>query len=216
VFTSPAPEALAAFAALAAVAIATPGPSMAVVAAHGARGGARGALAAVAGVACSNAGYTLLVAGGLAAALAALPGLMAVVQAAGVVYLFYAALRFARAAWMGPAPGRPGIVRAPTPWGALAAGVAVGASNPANWWYYALFLPTFADAGRGPVWSQVLVLGLTSMAIAVVLYGAVGLAAARAGRAMAYGRWARWMDALAAALFAACGVWFAAAWAWPT
>lgn len=196
---------LAAFALLAALANAAPGPNMLTISAQGARGGPRGALAALGGVSVGALGFTLAAAAGLGALMIAAPMVYEALRWAGVAYLLYTAFALARAAW------RPLEGRAEPAGGAFTTGLASSASNPKTWIYYTALLPSFADPARGPVGAQIAALGLVDLAISIVIYGAAGLAAARAG-GLAHGRWTRALDGAAAVLFAAYGIGFAVAW----
>jgi threonine/homoserine/homoserine lactone efflux protein len=155
-------------------------------------------MAVLAGVCVAAVAYTLAAAAGLAALIAAVPGLIPALRWVGVAYLAHTAVSYARAAAAAPATAPP--IR---PRGAFAHGLAVSAGNPKAWAFYALLLPAFADPGAGAIWPQVVALGLLDLAIALPIYAGAGLAATRLPRH------SRALDAALAALFAAYAAGFA-------
>jgi threonine/homoserine/homoserine lactone efflux protein len=61
-------------------------------------------------------------------------------------------------------------------------GVVVNVLNPKTAVFFLAFLPQFVDPDLGPVWLQMVVLGLTFIALGICSDGAYALVASRAGR----------------------------------
>lgn len=93
------------------------------------------------------------------------------VKYAGAAYLVYLGLRTMRGNQVeplaGPAPGRR----------VFGQGVLVNVLNPKTALFFLSFIPQFIDPGRGSVATQMLLLGVTFIAIAVTSDSAYALAA---------------------------------------
>ncbi|MGH2635379.1 MAG: LysE family translocator [Actinomycetota bacterium] len=61
-------------------------------------------------------------------------------------------------------------------------GALVNVLNPKTALFFLAFLPQFVDVGRGEVWLQMVVLGMTFIALGMLSDGTYALVAARAGR----------------------------------
>lgn len=61
-------------------------------------------------------------------------------------------------------------------------GVVVNVLNPKTALFFLAFLPQFVDVERGPVWLQMVLLGLTFILLGLISDGTYALVAARAGR----------------------------------
>jgi threonine/homoserine/homoserine lactone efflux protein len=61
-------------------------------------------------------------------------------------------------------------------------GVVVNVLNPKTAIFFLAFLPQFVDPDLGPVWLQMVVLGMTFIALGICSDGAYALVASRAGR----------------------------------
>lgn len=136
--------------------ILTPGPNMMYVGTNGAqRGPAAGAVAAVAAV-LGGVVYTLTTAIGVSAAMAVHPAILTVIRACGVVYLAYLGGRLLRHA-------RDRTSSAPVATSnrsAFRGGLIISLTNPQLALFFLAFLPQFVTPNGGPVWWQLLSLGM--------------------------------------------------------
>ncbi|SFD90107.1 LysE family translocator [Roseivivax sediminis] len=172
----------------------TPGADVMFALASGAGGGRRVGVAAALGVSLGCLVHVALTAAGVAALLAAHPAAFDAIRYAGAAYLIWLAIRAWRA---GPATGEAGargIGRA------VARGALTNVLNPKVALFILAFLPQFADPARGPVWAQMLALGGIFALTAFVVTAAYGAAGGALRHALA--RRARWLNRIAAAVFA--------------
>ena len=174
----------------------TPGADVMFASASGLAGGPRSGIAAALGVALGGVFHTCLAAAGLAALLAASPLAFEALRYLGAAYLLYLAVQ----AW------RAGVARARSgPAGrgrALRRGFVTNVLNPKVSLFVLAFLPQFTSPEAGPVWLQILALGLLFSATGFVVTAGYGVLAGVAGRAP--GRGAGWLNKLAALVF--CGL----------
>ena len=204
------PHLLLAYLAACAVLIVTPGPDMLFVIAQTLRGGAARGWAGALGVLVGSLGHVALAALGLAALLAASPGLFLAVRVVGAAYLLWLGVSALRSALR---PGGGGDAGAPAPAG-VGAGRGLGAAfrqgmvtnllNPKVALFFLAFLPQFVAPDRAPAWLQMLLLGPLLPLFALPFFGALIAAAGRAASALARVR--RWLDAAAGTLFVGLGV----------
>ncbi len=178
------PATLAAFAAAALVLYLTPGSDMMFAIASGAAGGPRAGLAAAGGIGLGILAHVLMAAAGLAALIAAHPAAYDAIRWAGAAYLVWLAVQAWRADPAAPtARGRAQV------WRAFRSGFATNILNPKVALFVLAFLPQFTDPAIGPVWRQIVVLGLMLAAGGLVAKGAygifAGIAAARLRRGTA-------------------------------
>ena len=203
------PHLLLAYLAACAVLILTPGPDMLFVVAQTLRGGAAHGWAAALGISVGAFGHVALAALGLAAVLAASPGLFVVVRVAGAAYLIWlgvsalrSALRADDGAAAAPSPAPAG---APLDRGAaFRQGMATNLLNPKVALFFLAFLPQFVAPDRAPAWLQMLLLGPLLPLFALPFFGALIAAAGRAAAVLARVR--RWLDGAAGAVFVGLGV----------
>lgn len=201
-------QTLLAFSAASAALVATPGPAVGVILSTTLRRGRPAGMASVLGVVTGNLGHTVAAVVGISALLAASATAFTVVKIAGAAWLLWLAVRALRARTPGTfasaaaddaaaraeahaagsdapqlattdaAPPRvPGLLSA------YRAAALVGLLNPKAALFFLAFLPQFVRPGAGPVWSQMLVLGLLFTGIAGVgdtLWVLGGTAARRA------------------------------------
>ncbi|MGH7524224.1 MAG: LysE family translocator [Gemmatimonadales bacterium] len=137
--------------------ILTPGPNMMYVGTTAAqRGPGVGALAALA-VVLGGVAYTLTTAIGVSAAMAAHPALFTVIRGAGILYLVFLGVRlWIRARDTSPTPAAPDAGGK-----AFGGGLIISLTNPQLAIFFLAFLPQFVTTTGGPVWLQLLLLGLT-------------------------------------------------------
>jgi threonine/homoserine/homoserine lactone efflux protein len=128
--------------------------------------------------------HVLAAAAGLSALLVSSATAFAVVKYAGAAYLIVLGSR--RLFGRGPRAGDGGQARLPSPARAFRQGVVVNVLNPKTALFFLAFLPPFLDPARGPLFAQVLVLGLTFIALGLLSDGTYALLASYAA-----GRWRR-------------------------
>lgn len=133
----------------------TPGADVLFATACGLQGGARAGLAAGLGVGFGGVWHVGLAALGLSALIAAWPAALVVLKWAGAAYLLWLAWQ----SWGAGAAAGPGR-GALTALGAIRRGFLINAFNPKVALFVLAFLPQFTDAARGPVWQQIVILGL--------------------------------------------------------
>ncbi len=142
------------------VLIVTPGPDTFFVAATSAAHGPRAGVLAALGVGFGCLLHIAMATIGISALIAASPWAFGVVKIAGAAYLALLAAQALRDAWRGHAGA--GVTDAP-PRPALdlfLRGALTNALNPKVAMFFIAFLPQFVDPSRGPVWPQLVVLGL--------------------------------------------------------
>ncbi len=196
------PHLLLAYLAACAVLILTPGPDMLFVIAQTPRGGAARGWAAALGIFAGALGHVALAALGLAALLAASPGLFFAARVVGAAYLIWLGVSALRAGGeAGPLP----VVGARQGLGAaFRQGMVTNLLNPKVALFFLAFLPQFVAPDRAPAWLQMLLLGPLLPLFALPFFGALIAAAGRAASALAKVR--RWLDAAAGAIFVGLGV----------
>ncbi len=165
----------AAFVAAVAILMLIPGPNVALIVANSIAHGARYGLLTVAGTSAAMVVQLALTALGMTTLLGALAQGFEILRWLGVAYLVFLGL----SAWRAPALD---LTRArPEPRAARAMflrGFLVSLTNPKTLLFYAAFLPQFVDASAD-VGRQLSILGLTFVALALILDGGWALLAAR-------------------------------------
>jgi threonine/homoserine/homoserine lactone efflux protein len=162
--------------------------------AQGLRRGPRAAWSASAGVATGGMIHALIAGLGLAALIAAHPGILAAIRWIGVAYLLWLAAKSLRAT-------RPDIPE-DTPSHAFREGLMVNLTNPKVILFVLAFLPQFVDPAR-PLLPQFLIFGAAIGLGGFVINGTVGHLAGGAGRRMAAStRFSRWLGRVSAGIFA--------------
>jgi threonine/homoserine/homoserine lactone efflux protein len=168
-----------------------PGPAVLYVVVQGAEQGRRTGLASVGGVHVGTLVHVFAATVGLSALIVASATAFTAVKLAGAAYLVYVGVR----KLLGhdePSlePGRARISYRR----AFARGAFVNVLNPKTALFFLALLPQFVDPGRGGVWSQALLLGLTFVALGLVTDSAYAVAAGTVGgflrrrrRTMRYG-----------------------------
>jgi threonine/homoserine/homoserine lactone efflux protein len=164
------PGTLAAFAAASLVLIAVPGPSVAYILTTTLRHGRAVGLAATLGI---ETGYLAHVAGtvlGVSALIAASAQAFTVLKIAGAGYLLWLAVR----AWRACTPGTlaelgTSTAAPPSRRSAFLRALPIGVLNPKTAIFHLAFLPQFVRPDAGPAWLQLVVLGVTFIALATVV-----------------------------------------------
>ncbi|KUP91660.1 LysE family translocator [Tritonibacter horizontis] len=176
----------------------TPGADMMFCLGQGLKSGPRSAIAASLGVAFGGMAHVALAGLGVAAAVAALPGLFDVIRWVGVGYLLYLAWGAIRDPGAADAPGA--VVPAAR---AFRAGLMVSLTNPKVILFVLAFVPQFLRPEAGSVLGQFLVFGAIIGLGGVLVNGGIGVFAGRARAVFAGGhRAGRWMRRLTAGIFA--------------
>lgn len=181
---------LLAFVAAALVLLLTPGPGVMYVVTRSVSQGQRAGLVSVLGLATGALVHVLAAAAGLSVVVATSATAFTFVKLAGAAYLVYLGIRTLRASR--PAALSP-VHEAPMR-RIFIDGVVVSTFNPKIAIFFLAFLPQFVRPGGAPVPVQLLVLGGTYVALAILTDGLYALVAARArnwlGGALA-GPWPR-------------------------
>jgi threonine/homoserine/homoserine lactone efflux protein len=152
----PAPSTLALFALAALALIAIPGPNMVYVATRSMSEGRRSGLASALGLETGTIIHVCAAAAGLSALIASSATAFDAVRYLGAAYLVFLgvkALRQRATPQDAAAPRPVSLVRA------YRQAILVQLLNPKVALFFLAFLPQFVAPGRGPVWTQVLVLG---------------------------------------------------------
>jgi threonine/homoserine/homoserine lactone efflux protein len=172
----------------------TPGSDVMFASASGLAGGPRAGVAAAFGVALGGLLHTALAAAGLTALLAASPVAFEALRWLGAGYLLFLAVKYWRAGPVGDVPGAAALSRA------VRRGFVTNALNPKVALFVLAFLPQFTIPESGPVWQQILVLGLMFSLTGFFVTAGYGALAGIAGKVL--GRATGWMGKVAAAVFA--------------
>lgn len=154
--------------------IVVPGPDMLYVVGRSMTHGRSGALFASAGIATGYLVFTALVAIGVGVLFALDETVFRAVQIAGICYLSYLAWRLFRA---DGALAEGGTVASVSRGEDFFFGVLTSALNPKGILFYFSILPQFIVPAGGPLWSQALVLGVTTSFLCLVIYFVAGLSA---------------------------------------
>ena len=179
----PSPSTFALFAAASLALLVVPGPAVLYIVTRSAEQGRRVGLASVAGVHVGTVVHVLAAAVGLSALLVSSAAAFALVKYAGAAYLVALGLR----RLFGHSPGheRP-VPAAPSAARAFRQGVVVNVLNPKTALFFLAFLPPFLNPDRGPLFAQVVLLGLTFIGLGLLSDSAYALLASYAAT-----RWRR-------------------------
>ncbi len=150
----------------------SPGPNMAFVLLHGARYGRRGALQIAFGIGIADIVLTALTASGLGLFFAETPAAQGALRLCGAVYLFHLAWRALTPRDL-PALGGDSLVAAHALWWRACLNSLL---NPKAVLFFALFLPQFLEAGRGPASAQLVALGSWLTVLSVLFHAVLGAA----------------------------------------
>jgi threonine/homoserine/homoserine lactone efflux protein len=150
-----------------AVVYALPGPDMALVLQTSATRGLRHGFAVAGGLATARATHVTLSALGVAALLRSAPWLYEVVRVAGGVYLAYVAVQIFRSPSFG-LDAASNEQSAQTYRSAFGRGMLSSMLNPKALLFCSVLLPQFVKPEAGPVWSQVIELGVVLVLVGVL------------------------------------------------
>ena len=176
-----------------------PGQDVFFASACGIQGGPRAGALAGFGVGLGVLMHVTLATVGLGAIVAAHPEALLAVKYAGAAYLLWLAWKSWRA---GPAdPSARGSVR---PWNIIRRGFLSNALNPKPVLFLLAFLPQFTNPAWGPVWQQILGLGLIFAFTGTLVTMGYGIVAGYAGHAI--GRRLGLINKIAAVMFAGLAI----------
>lgn len=163
----------------------TPGADVMFTVSSGIKGGIPTGIAASFGVACGSLFHVTLTTFGLAAVIAASPWVFGLIKWAGVAYLLF----LAYTSWTSEPPtlavslGRRHYITA------IKQGCITNITNPKVALFVLAFLPQFTDPTLGPVWLQLLQLGIIFTVSGFVITSAYGACAGVIGsRLQTYGK----------------------------
>ena len=160
----PAPSTFALFAVASLALLVVPGPAVLFIVTRSAEQGRRVGLASVAGVHVGTVVHVLAAAAGLSALLVSSATAFAAVKYAGAAYLIAVGLRRLLA------PTSRGDTPPPAASAARAfrQGVVVNVLNPKTALFFLAFLPPFLHPERGPLFVQIVLLGLTFIGLGLI------------------------------------------------
>ncbi|GGE40848.1 threonine transporter RhtB [Primorskyibacter flagellatus] len=171
----------------------TPGADMMFCLAQGLRRGPRAAWAASAGISAGSLVHAIVAGLGLAAVIAAHPGVLNVIRWIGVAYLLWLAVKSLRATRS--------KIPDTAPAHAFREGLMVNLTNPKVILFVLAFIPQFIDPAR-PVLPQFLIFGALLGLGGLVINGMVGQLAGGAGNRLARSEgFARWLGRISAGVF---------------
>jgi threonine/homoserine/homoserine lactone efflux protein len=192
------PEAhtLLTFAAASLVFAVIPGPAVLYIVTRSVDQGRMAGLASVAGVASGSLVHVVAAAVGLSAVLASSAAAFSVVKYLGAAYLIWLGVKRIRERNLPPpteGDGRKPLSRV------YAQGAVVGVLNPKTALFFLAFLPQFVDPALGSVTSQLLVLGVLLVVVAMASDSCYALLTGTAGawfrrRGPAFGRRTAWVS----------------------
>ncbi|MEX0970708.1 MAG: LysE family translocator [Paracoccaceae bacterium] len=156
----------------------TPGADVLFATASGMAGGWRAGVAAAVGITLGSLGHVVLAVAGVSALIIALPYGYDVLRVGGVAYLLVLAWQSWHAAPEAAARGRARL------WPALRRGFLTNMLNPKVALFIMALLPQFTHAESGPIWQQMLWLGLMFAATGLIITSGYGALAGLFGRAL--------------------------------
>lgn len=180
-----------------------PGPIVTLVIANGLRHGTRAALTNIAGAQAGLAIVIGIIAVGLTSLMATMGYWFEWVRFAGAAYLVWLGIKLFRATGAMSATDAPPPPRG----GFFLQGFLVLLSNPKVLVFFGAFIPQFVDMSRDHL-SQVVLLGITFMAIAALSDGAYALLAGRAGKLLSARR-VRLVSRISGGFMIGGGIWLA-------
>ena len=150
----------------------TPGADFVFVSASGIAGGPKVGMAAAMGVNLGIAVHVAMAAAGVSALILAFPWTYDAIRYLGAAYLAWMAVQ----AWR--TSGELDEARAaPNVWRAVRRGFVTNVLNPKTALFIFAFIPQFTDPGVGPIWMQVLILGVIFMVFGAAFSLCLGAAA---------------------------------------
>ena len=148
----------------------TPGADMMFTIASGAAGGPRVGLAAAVGISLGVLTHVAIAVVGVAALILAYPAAYDAIRWVGVAYLVFLAVQMWRAD-----PTIEEVSGSAAVWRALRRGFVTNILNPKVALFVMAFLPQFTDPANGPIWQQIIWLGIFLFIGGFVFDGAYGV-----------------------------------------
>lgn len=164
----------------------TPGPAVLYIVTRSLEQGSGAGLISVLGLAVGGLVHVTAVVLGGAAVVATSAIAFGLMKYLGAGYLVYLGLRQWSRSREGPPASRPTRARTRD---VFVQGVLVSLLNPKSAIFFLAFLPQFADAERGPVAGQLLLLGLVFLALALVTDSTYALLAGSVGARFTRSPW---------------------------
>jgi threonine/homoserine/homoserine lactone efflux protein len=162
------------------VLVITPGPDMVFITANSVAAGKRGGVFSALG--CTSGAFThaVLAAFGLTAIVAAWQPAYEAVRLVGALYLAYLGVRMLLAK-DSPLSAGAGVA-GKSAWRLYREGYLNNLMNPKAILFSLTFLPQFADPARGPIWAQIIVLGLVLSVIMLAIEIPIALTSGHLGQ----------------------------------
>ena len=180
----------------------TPGPNMGWLAALSAQQGRAAGMRAVAGITLGLAAQLVAAATGLSALLAGMPMLYDTLRWAGVAFMVYLAVE----AWRDTGSVSPlNRSKAAGFWRGLAANLL----NPKALVFYLVVVGQFASDTAGPIWLQIVALGVIHLVVATTIHTSIVLAGSRFGQKLEAYRTAPLLRGTFAIMLLGIAVWIA-------
>jgi threonine/homoserine/homoserine lactone efflux protein len=199
------PQTLFVFSLAALAILAVPGPAVVYIVTRSIHQGRGAGLASVLGIHVGTLVHLTAATVGLSAILVSSATAFTAVKALGALYLIVIGVRtlLGRADEADTDPQRPPRRRRRD----FAEGVVVNVLNPKTALFFLAFLPQFVDPDQGQAWEQILVLGLTFMALGLVTDSMWALAAGSAGETLRKSRrWSQVQRYVSGSVFVGLGV----------
>jgi threonine/homoserine/homoserine lactone efflux protein len=180
-----------------------PGPTVTVIVANSLAHGPRAGLLNVAGTQLGLGVMMLILIVGLSSVIAAMGWLFDWLRWAGAAYLVYLGWKLLRS----PEIIYPDKPKAMPPGGFVLQGFLVLMANPKALLWFGAFIPQFVDP-KGNYVGQIVLLGLTAMAVALVSDGAYAVITGRAGAFLSKSR-VRLVSRVSGGFLIGGGIWLA-------
>jgi threonine/homoserine/homoserine lactone efflux protein len=178
-----------------------PGPDIVFLVTQGSHRGPRAGLATAMGLAAGNLVHTLAAVLGISVIFQTSEVAFNGLKIAGAMYLLYLA-------WQALRHRKDGLdlsaVQVPDGRTLFLRGVLMNVLNPKVALFFLAFLPQFVNPASGPVWAQMLVLGLLFTLQVIFVFGAIGLSAGYIRERLLAGRSGRigvWSNYIVAGIF---------------
>ena len=198
------PATYLAFVAASALIVIVPGPTVTVIIANSLRSGAKAGMMNVAGTQVGLLIMLAVLALGLSTVVSTLGWAFDVIRLLGAAYLIWLGVKLWRSdGRLGEASEAEARSMARYFW----QGFVVIWSNPKALLFFGAFLPQFVDPVGSPA-LQIMVLGLTFMAVATILDGAYALAAGKTGALLSRNN-VRWLERVSGTFLIGGGIWLA-------
>ncbi len=181
----------------------SPGPAVLYIVTRTLDQGTAAGFASMAGITLGGIVHVCLAAFGVAAIAAAWPLSLLLVQAVGATYLVWIGWQRMRSAGSRADIETPEAARL---WSVFREGVVVNLTNPKTVLFLLAFLPQFVDEGAASLSMELLMLGMTFVAVAAITDGVYVLAAGSLRRRLAGGRIPAWSGYLAGGVYVALGL----------